>query len=204
MSTRADNSNGSDTPIPGTLLGRRIAVRQYCEADAPALFEAVTESDSILRPWMVWVDSHRTVDDSLEYIRRSKLAFQLRTEFPMGIFGRSSGRFLGGTGFHIGETDVPAFEIGYWIRASAEGQGYVTEAVRLLTICGFSDLRAERLVIRCDARNDRSRRVAERQGYNFEGRLRRVQRDPAGNLADMLVYALVRADFERARAAWRE
>ena len=204
MSTQPPSPNGSESPTPGTLIGTRIRVRPYIEADARALFDAVIESDTSLRPWMLWVESHRTVEDSLEYIRRSKLAFQLRTEFAMGIFERRSGRYLGGTGFHLGDTAVPSFEIGYWIRASAAGTGYVSEAVRLLTACAFGELRAERLVIRCDARNDRSRRVAERQGYVFEGRLRHVQRDATGNLADMLVYAMVRADFERARTNWRE
>jgi RimJ/RimL family protein N-acetyltransferase len=190
--------SASDTrtlPIPGPLFGDRIVVRAYTEEDAPAMFEAINESIEHLRPWMPWAESHRTVEDSLEYIRQCQVGFLLRSNFAMGTFRRADGTYLGGTGIHIGEPRVPSFEIGYWVRASAEGKGYISEAVRLLTICAFETFGAERVVIRCDARNERSRRVAERQGYVFEGRHRNVERDPTGELIDMLTFAMIPADF---------
>lgn len=197
-----DSSNASTIPIPGPLFGERIVVRAYTEEDAPAMFEAIRESRDTLRPWMPWADSHQTVDDSLEYIRQCQVGFLLRTGFSMGTFTRMNGEYLGGTGIHIAQPLVPSFEIGYWVRASAEGKGYISEAVRLLTICAFDALHAERVTIRCDARNERSKRVAERQGYVFEGRHRNVRRDPAGDLMDMLVYAMIRTDFATARLLW--
>jgi RimJ/RimL family protein N-acetyltransferase len=199
------NTSGQNTiPAPGPLFGDRIIVRPYTDADAPAMFEAIRESMLNLRPWMPWANRHQTVEDSLEYIRQCQVGFLLRTDFPMGMFARADGRYLGGTGMHINEAGVPAFELGYWVRASDEGKGYVSEAVRLLTTCAFDTMQAERVSIQCDARNQRSKRVAERQGYVFEGRLRNVQRDPSGNLIDMLTYALVPSDFARARRLWAE
>jgi ribosomal-protein-serine acetyltransferase len=165
------------------------------------MFEAIAESLINLRPWMPWADSHRTVADSLEYIRQCQVGFLLRTDFPMGIFLRS-GRYLGGTGIHIRDPNVPSFELGYWIRASAEGQGYVSETVRVLTSYAFETLEAQRVIIRCDPRNARSRRVAERQGFVLEGRSRNFERDPAGDLVDSLTYALIPAEFVRARQLW--
>jgi ribosomal-protein-serine acetyltransferase len=199
------STSDTDTlPIPGPLFGDRIVVRAYTEEDAPAMFEAINESIAHLRPWMPWADTHRTIDDSLEFIRQCTVGFLLRSNFSMGMFLRADGKYLGGSGIHIGEPRVPSFEIGYWIRAGAEGKGYVSEAVRLLTTCAFETFGAQRLVIRCDARNDRSRRVAERQGYVFEGRHRNVQRDPVNELIDMLIFAMIPADFASARRLWPE
>jgi RimJ/RimL family protein N-acetyltransferase len=199
------NTSGQNTiSVPGPLFAERIVVRAYTEGDAPAMFEAIRESVLNLRPWMPWADSHKTVEDSLEYIRQCQVGFLLRTDFPMGTFARADRRYLGGTGIHIREASVPTFEIGYWVRASEEGKGYVSEAVRLLTACAFDTLNAERVSIQCDARNERSRRVAERQGYVFEGRHRNVQRDSAGELMDMLTYAMIPSDFARARRLWPE
>ena len=169
-------------PAPGTLVGERIEVRPYTEADAPAMFAAIAESLSTLRPWMPWADSHRSVDDSLEYIRQCQVGFLLGTDFPMGMFLREGG-YLGGTGIHVRKPNVPSFELGYWVRASAEGQGYVSEAVRVLTTHVFDTLKAQRLAIQCDVRNERSRRVAERQGFVLEGRSRNFERDPEGDLS---------------------
>jgi RimJ/RimL family protein N-acetyltransferase len=197
------NASGQSTiPIPGPLFGERIVVRAYTDEDAPAMFEAIGASVQNLRPWMPWADSHKTVEDSLEYIRQCQVQFLLRTGFPMGTFARADGRYLGGTGIHIREAGVPSFEIGYWVRASDEGKGYISEAVRLLTACAFDTMNAERVSIQCDARNERSRRVAERQGYVFEGRHRNVQRNSAGHLMDMLTYAMIPSDFARARRLW--
>jgi RimJ/RimL family protein N-acetyltransferase len=199
------NTSGQTTiPVPGPLFGDRIVVRAYTDADAPAMFEAIGESVLNLRPWMPWADTHKTVADSLEYIRQCQVGFLLRTDFPMGMFARADGRYLGGTGMHINEARVPSFEIGYWVRASDEGKGYVSEAVRLLTTCAFDTMNAERVSIQCDARNERSRRVAGRQGYVFEGRHRNVQRNPAGEVMDMLTYAMIPSDFARARRLWPE
>ena len=39
------------------------------------------------------------------------------------------GRFLGSSGLHRIDWDVPKFEIGYWCRTSLARRGYITEAV---------------------------------------------------------------------------
>ena len=54
-------------------------------------------------------------------------------------------------------------------------------------------------MLRCDARNDASRSVAERAGFTLEGRLRNVRMAPDGSVSDELIYAVVPQDL-----AWRE
>jgi RimJ/RimL family protein N-acetyltransferase len=66
----------------------------------------------------------------------------------------------------------------------------------------FEELSGVRLELRCDARNDRSRHVAERLGFALEGRLRNEARDPSGQLRDTLVYALIPEDYGRLRVEW--
>jgi RimJ/RimL family protein N-acetyltransferase len=66
--------------------------------------------------------------------------------------------------------------------------------VRLLTDHAFADLGAEKVALRCDARNVRSAAVAERLGFVREGRLRGEARAKDGARADELRYALTRAD----------
>ena len=67
------------------------------------------------------------------------------------------------------EWSIPKFEIGYWLRTTLIGKGYMTEAVVALTKMAKETLKANRIEIRCDERNVRSRRVAERAGYRLEG-----------------------------------
>ena len=75
----------------------------------------------------------------------------------------------------------------------------MTEAVGALADMALGLLGMERLEIRCDSRNDRSGRVAERCGFQLEGVLRRDSRDAGGGLRDTRVYARLRAgagDFQ--------
>ena len=81
------------------------------------------------------------------------------------------------------------FEIGYWLRTPHCGKGYMNEAVAAIERMCFELFKAARMEIRCDARNVRSRRVAERAGYTLEGILRHQERAPDGELRDTCVYA---------------
>jgi len=177
------------------LIGPRVIVRLWRDSDAAALFSAIDDARSHLKPWMDWVDRHQDVADTSDYITRSLLEFTRREAFVLGIFDRTDNQtVLGSTGFHNIDWTVPAFEIGYWIIPAAEGQGLVTEAVGLLTDYALSEFSANRISIHCDPNNERSRRVAERLGYQFEGRLRNRAWTPQGTLRDSLVFSFIPGD----------
>jgi ribosomal-protein-serine acetyltransferase len=192
-----------DAPVvtPDELVGDRIVVRAWRSGDAEALFEAIDESRDHLRPWMMWVDHHRTIADSEDYCERVADGWARRIDFPLGIWERATGRLLGGSGYHNIDWDVPSFEIGYWIRASAEGRGYVTEAARLQTRFAFERMGANRVVIQCDADNVRSAGVPQRLGFVQEARLRNHQRKFDGGLRDTLVFAMTPDDYRVLRLA---
>jgi RimJ/RimL family protein N-acetyltransferase len=112
----------------------------------------------------------------------------------MGVFSREDGAFLGGLGLHVRSWEIGFFEIGYWLRASAEGRSYMREAVSLLVRFAARDLLASRLEIRCDARNKRSAGVAESLGFTREGLLRNNLLTPTGEMRDTLVFGLIPGD----------
>ena len=181
-------------PLPDELRSPRLLLRPYQPTDAGQIFAAVDESRAHLRPWMAWVDGHASVDNSQDWCARCAANWLLRTELTVGIFAVASGRYLGCVSLHDPDWDLRAFGIGYWLRASAVGQGYATEAVSLLVDLALGPLAARRVELRCDARNEPSRRVAERVGFVLEGRLRNAFLDPGGQPADELVFALTPDD----------
>lgn len=166
------------------------------------MHEAIRESAEHIGRWMPWPDRHQTVDDTLEYIRHTQADLPRRESFGMGIFDRQTGELLGGIGLHPRSWAIPSLEIGYWIRESKEGKGYVTEAVKLLTRFSFGRLGANRVYIRCDSRNTRSCAIPRRLGFVKEGTLRNVERDSSGGLADMEIWAMTPEDFSRAEGTW--
>ena len=122
----------------------------------------------------------------------------------VGLWDRATGHYLGGSGLHRIDWSVPALEIGYWLRTSACGQGYASEAVRLLCEFAFETLGANRVEIRCDALNTRSVAVPTRLGFVQEALLRSDCRDGNGELRDTLIFALTPEDYDRAKAGWDE
>lgn len=181
-------------PLFGELRGERVLVRPYREEDAADLQEAIAESRDHIRPWMYFADAHQTVDESRIWINKQRAKWILRESMNCAIFDVQTGRFLGGIGLHPREWVIPAFEIGYWLRASAEGNGYMSEAVRLLTDFTFDKLSALRVEIQCDERNTRSANVARRLGYKQEGLLRNEFPAPDGSATNTLIFSLIPED----------
>jgi RimJ/RimL family protein N-acetyltransferase len=85
-------------------------------------------------------------------------------------------------------------EIGYVVAKEARGRGIASRALRLLTEWSFDELALERLELMIQPENGGSERVAERNGYRFEGVLRSKHvRD--GRRTDLGVWSLLRDDL---------
>lgn len=186
-------------PLLEELRGERIVIRLYRESDAQDLFEAVAESRDHLRPWLPFADAHQTVEESRDWIIHTMAQWELREELSMSIWEIATNRYLGGTGFAIHSWETGYFEIGYWIRASEEGHGYITEAVRLLANYAFDTLKANRLEIRCDEQNVRSAAVPRRLGFVQEGCLRNDSTKPDGSLRSTFIFSLIPGEWHDTR-----
>ena len=183
--------------LPDELIGDRVLVRSYKAGDGQAVWDAVEESREHILPWLPWGDTHRSLDDSEAFVRRNQARWLTREHLAMGIWQRNNGAFLGGSGLHRIEWDVPSFEIGYWLRRTAVGHGYMTEAVRLLSRLAFDTLNAKRVFIRCAAGNRKSAAIPPRLGFILEGTHRNAKRNASGELCDMLMFAMTPDDYDR-------
>lgn len=190
------------TPIdvPEAIRTERLLLRPLKKEDAALVFAAIDESRAHLGRWLAWIPDIRRARDIVPMCETAEFDWARGADFRVAIFTAGGTAYLGHCGLHYPDWDVRAFEIGYWLRESAGGHGYMSEAVGGLTRYAFEQLHARRLEIRCDPTNIRSRRVAERNGYTQEGRLRNARLNPEGNLRDTLVYGMTEGDF--AARAW--
>jgi [ribosomal protein S5]-alanine N-acetyltransferase len=88
--------------------------------------------------------------------------------------------------------------IGYEIAPGYWGEGYASEAARVVVAFGFGELRLHRIWARCVAENVASYRVLEKTGMRREGRLREEEW-MKGRWWDTLVYGILDHEW-RSRA----
>ncbi len=178
--------------FPHEFETERLLIRCPLPGDGPMVNEAIVESQEELKEWMPFAVTVPSLDASEENVRRAHANFLLREDLRLHMFLKSSGRFVGSTGLHRINWHVGRFEIGYWIRTSEAGQGLVTEAVHGIVQWASDHLNARRIEIRCDARNLRSRKIAERAGFYLEAVLRQDEPDVDGLPRDTPVYVKLR------------
>ena len=187
--------------FPDQFETDRLLLRAPRPGDGAANYEAVCETLDALRRWMDWALPEPSEELSEAFARRGAADFVTRIDLPLLLWLKDGATLVGSSGLHPHDWMVPRFEIGYWCRARFEGQGYISEAVRGISHFAFERLAARRLEIWCDARNERSARVAERAGFQLEGKLRNHMLDTRGYLRDSLVFARLPGDEAGSSAA---
>ncbi len=184
--------------IPDSFESERLLIRVPKPGDGAMLQEAYLESYPRLKPWFPWAQSESSVEEREIFCREKYASFIKKEDMTLMMILKSENKFIGGSGLHVHNWDVPSFEIGYWVRTGYEGKGYVIEAVKRITQFGFETLKANRIFIRCDVANLRSQSVAMRAGFIYEGTFRNFERKhDSGVLTDMMYYAMTADDFRK-------
>ena len=180
--------------IPDSFESERLAIRALRPGDGTVLNQAIVESLEELRPWLPWAVHAPSWADSEEFVRTAAANWLARTELVLSLWRKDTGQYVGGRGMHRIDWQVPSVEIGYWLRTSQAGHGFMTEAVNATTAFAFNTLGAHRVEIHCDERNTRSAAVARRAGFNLEARLRNHRRHHLTmELRNTLIFAKVSA-----------
>lgn len=176
-----------DIPMP--IETDRLIIRPPMPGDGPLVTEAKRETWDDLTRWMDWAkDAPDPVADEI-VMREARAKFILRTDLMMLAFERSTGRPVVFTGLHLINWHARTFQIGYWARKSAQGQGYVTETANALTRFAFNALAARKVTITHAEGNDPSAAVIHRLGYRREVVERYGTTLPDGRVVDQHRYA---------------
>lgn len=153
------------------LEGSRIVLKKHEEGLASTMFSYVEKDRDRLGQFLPWVSLIKTVDDELSYIRQANQFWTEQIRFDYGIFRKEDQVYMGNIGLHSIHWDYGRCEVGYWILGDFEGQGYMSEALRVLEAHVF-DLGFHRVEVRCSSVNQRSAGVPIACGYFYDGVLK--------------------------------
>lgn len=170
-----------------------LALALLERGDVPELAALVEAEREHLRPWMPWAADLAEGATRGFVEGRALPAIAAADGFETGIWWRD--RLVGACGLHTLYREPRRGSLGYWLAADAQGHGIATRAMHAVTAKAFDDLGFERVDLRADVANERSRAVAERLGFTFEGVLRRELWNGRAYV-DAAVYALLRHEWD--------
>jgi RimJ/RimL family protein N-acetyltransferase len=187
-------------PFPDRIESERLYIRPALPGDGEVVHQAIVESRKELKEWLPFAQKEQTKAEVEINIRKAYSEFITREDIRLHIFRKTDDEFIGSTGLHRINWDVRKFEIGYWIHTKHTGHGYMTEAVKRLTSFVFDELDGNRVEIRCDPENIRSRTIPERLGFTLEGILRNDSLSAEGtSLRSTCVYSVLKDEWNELR-----
>lgn len=182
--------------FPDRFETERMLIRCPLPGDGEEVYHAIRESREELAQWLEWAKDEQSPEKTEVNVRKAWVDFLQRADLRFHLFLKGTNTLVGSSGLHRIDWSVPKFEIGYWVRTSYQGQGYISEAVEGLTLFSFAQLHANRVEIRCDVMNVRSVKVAERAGFHVEGILRNEARGTDGALRNTMVFSKIREQLQ--------
>lgn len=200
----------SRLPRPSTarpdLVGARLVLRPPHTDDFKAYAAVRTQSAASLRPFEPqesWTQAHTTAEGFARRCATLARASANDRAYAFHIFTKDAcgapDALIGGINLsRVTRGPGQMASLGYWMGANARNQGYMTDAVRLLTQHAFTALALHRLDAACVPENAASKRVLEKCGFMHEGLARKYIRID-GAWRDHLLYGLTVEDWEQAQ-----
>ena len=126
------------------------------------LYDIINKDRDELAKWLPWANDMQSIDDEAQFIRYSKehnlfILAILNGATPVGMIDLHN----------IDEINHTA-EIGYWLSSEYQGKGIMYNSLQSLTSYAFNFFNMEKLIIKADVSNEKSRHVAEHAGFTFQ------------------------------------
>jgi len=183
---------------PLTLEGEVVRLTPLTAADLPELTRAMLSAPEVFQHIPFPIQTARHVQDVLESALQAQ---QEGTRVPFATRLSASGELVGSTSFYLTNPTVPTVEIGFtWILPAWQRSAVNTEAKLLQLRHCFDALGCQRVELKTDIRNLRSRAAIARLGAREEGTLRAHMRRADGSLRDTVMFSITASEWPEVRA----
>jgi RimJ/RimL family protein N-acetyltransferase len=182
---------------PVVLTGRFVRLEPLALAHVAALCEVGLDPEL----WRLTVSHVGSAADMRRYVEAALADAARGVALPFAQIDVSSGRVAGSTRLGNWAPEHRRIEIGWsWVAPAWQRTALNTEAKLLLLTHAFESLGCERVELKTDALNARSRRAILRIGATEEGTLRHHMITDAGRVRDTVYFSILAAEWPRVRA----
>ena len=146
------------------LYTARLCLRPYEPADADVFFALLHADRSRFQPsFPDRLQAVRAPADAHVSLRSFADDWHTGRFYVFGIWHRATAEYVGD--ICLMPQQAGQAEIGYYLAATAEGQGYAREALAAIVEFGFEAVGSQRLLVRCFLGNQRGQAVARDVGF---------------------------------------
>lgn len=173
------------TEFPQTIKTPRLVLRVVAPTaeNAKILLNIINQNRDYLMDWQAHFGELKTVEDVVAYL--NKRANQIQTNQGMCFYIYQNDNIIGRIRFFNIQDN--GCEIGYWLIKSANGHGYMSEALSALESelfkFGFT-----KITLDIDNGNIHSENLAKRNGYTLDKRLPMASWAKCIGKCDSLIY----------------
>ena len=174
-----------------SLKTKRLLLRPLKMTDAQDL-HTIFSDPKVMRYWSSkpWT----SIDQAYEKISLDQAALKAGESIILGVERNIDDGLIGTCSlFEINEQCRRA-EIGYVLRSTVWGEGYMNEALHALVDYGFNEVKLHRIEADIDPRNQASEKTTQRLGFTREGYLRE-RWIVEGEITDTVFYGLLHYEW---------
>jgi RimJ/RimL family protein N-acetyltransferase len=177
---------------PVTLEGRTVRLEPLSMDHLDALVEAAAD-----RSIWQYMPANCSSRDGMRGVIETALAWQRAgTALPFATIHRESGKAVGSTRFMNIVPEHKRVEIGWtWISPEWQRSAVNTEAKYLMIRHAFEKMGCNRVELKTNALNARSRAAILRIGAKEEGTLRSHMVNPDGTLRDTVYFSVIAPEW---------
>lgn len=164
----------------------RIILRPVLLEDAEDMYEYTSDEETTRFIYDQHTDINRTKNLIANYFFKEPIG-------KYAILLKESNKMIGTIEFRVHEYNKSG-ELGYTLSRHYWGNGYMTEAGKLILELAFNTLGLERVFAEYDVRNSASGKVLDRLGMTYEG-TRRRNHMVKGILTDSVHYSILKEEY---------
>ncbi len=178
-------SDWQDEIIP---VNGHLTLHSVHERFVDPLFDLVIRNKDWLQCSMNWPQYVITREDTLKTVQGNYLLHHRGVTKMFMIMCKS--RMVGVVSFNLIEPTNKTAYIGYWLDQAAQGKGILSLSLTAMMEKYAKEGLVRRFVIKCIVTNTASNKVALRNGFTLEGRLREAE-FLNGKYHDQNIYARI-------------
>ncbi len=129
--------------------------------------------------------TYKEAQDFVEEMIRMTIS---NTYYPYLIIDDSDKSIIGFIDLKNIDWTIPKAEIGFYIDEPYAGKGIITKALQKICEHCFEEMGFQKLFLRTHPENVSAQRVAEKCGFELEGRIRKDYKTTSGVLIDLNYY----------------